>query len=65
MNTTGRRLSAGIVGGGFGAGLGKAHRDGMRLDAPSLPGSGFRRDLTGNPPAVRRTGDAAPAQAGV
>ncbi len=32
MSTTGRRISAGMVGGGYGADIGKTHRNGMRLD---------------------------------
>ena len=32
MTTTGRRISAGMVGGGVGADIGKTHRNGMRLD---------------------------------
>ena len=32
MSTTGRRISAGMVGGGHGADIGKTHRNGMRLD---------------------------------
>ncbi|MGB7964500.1 MAG: Gfo/Idh/MocA family oxidoreductase [Propionicimonas sp.] len=32
MSTTGRRISAGMVGGGPGADIGKTHRNGMRLD---------------------------------
>ena len=32
MATTGRRISAGMVGGGVGADIGKTHRNGMRLD---------------------------------
>ena len=32
MATSGRRVSAGMVGGGLGADIGKTHRNGMRLD---------------------------------